>query len=108
MGWDARLVAIHIPEFLLGMAFVHWKRPARLGVLAGCAVLLFTPAAADGKVACALFSAAAFILLAALGGCIHWVPLQNACALLSKYSYAVFLTHHVIILRLVENLTWPP
>ena len=103
MGWDARLVAIHIPEFLLGMAFVHWKRPARLGVLAGCAVLLFTPAAADGKVACALFSAAAFILLAALGGCIHWVPLQNACALLSKYSYAVFLTHHVIILRLVDN-----
>lgn len=76
MGWDARLVAIHIPEFLLGMAFVHWKRPARLGVLAGCAVLLFTPAAADGKV---------------------------ACALLSKYSYAVFLTHHVIILRLVDN-----
>ena len=103
MGWDARLVAIHIPEFLLGMAFVHWKRPVRLGVLAGCAVLLFTPAAADGKVACALFSAAAFILLAALGGCIHWVPLQNACALLSKYSYAVFLTHHVIILRLVDN-----
>lgn len=103
MGWDARLVAIHIPEFLLGMAFVHWKRPAHLGVLAGCAVLLFTPAAADGKVACALFSAAAFILLAALGGCIHWVPLQNACALLSKYSYAVFLTHHVIILRLVDN-----
>ena len=76
---------------------------SRLGVLAGCAVLLFTPAAADGKVACALFSAAAFILLAALGGCIHWVPLQNACALLSKYSYAVFLTHHVIILRLVDN-----
>lgn len=37
------------------------------------------------------------------GGCIHWVPLQNACALLSKYSYAVFLTHHVIILRLVDN-----
>ena len=103
MGWDARLVAIHIPEFLLGMAFVHWKRLARLGVLAGCAVLLFTPAAADGKVACALFSAAAFILLAVLGGCIHWVPLQNACALLSKYSYAVFLTHHVIILRLVDN-----
>ena len=103
MGWDARLVAIHIPEFLLGMAFVHWKRPVRLGVLGGCAVLLFTPAAADGKVACALFSAAAFILLAALGGCIHWVPLQNACALLSKYSYAVFLTHHVIVLRLVEH-----
>ena len=103
MGWDARLVAIHIPEFLLGMAFVHWKRPVRLGVLAGCAALLFTPAAADGKVACALFSAAAFILLAALGSCIHWGPLQNLCALLSRYSYAVFLTHHVIILRLVEN-----
>lgn len=52
--------------------------------------------------ACALFSAAAFILLAALG--LH--PLgaaANACALLSKYSYAVFLTHHVIILRLVDN-----
>ena len=31
------------------------------------------------------------------------MPLQNACALLSKYSYAVFLTHHVIVLRLVEH-----
>lgn len=102
MGWDARLVAIHIPEFLLGMAFVHWQRPVRAGVLACCAVLLFTPAAADGKVACALFSAAAFVLLAALGSCIHCKVLQNVCALLSKYSYAVFLTHHVIILRLVE------
>lgn len=104
MGWDARLVAIHIPEFLLGMAVCTLEAPgAPWRVLAGCAVLLFTPAAADGKVACALFSAAAFILLATLGGCIHWVPLQNACALLSKYSYAVFLTHHVIILRLVDN-----
>ena len=73
------------------------------GIIMMCAVLLFTLAAADGKLACALFSAAAFSLLAALGGCIHWVPLQNACALLSKYSYAVFLTHHVIILRLVDN-----
>lgn len=88
MGWDARLVAIHIPEFLLGMAFVHWKRPARLGVLAGCAVLLFTPAAADGKVACALFSAAAFILLAALGaastGCRCKMRVRSSASILMR------------------------
>ena len=29
--------------------------------------------------------------------------MQNVCALLSRYSYAVFLTHHVIVLRLVEH-----
>lgn len=102
-GWDARLVAIHLPEFFFGMAFIHWKRSVRWGAASACAALLLTPAAADNKVACALFSAAVFVLLAEAGERIRCAPLQNACALLSKYSYAVFLTHHVIILRMTES-----
>lgn len=104
MGWDSRLVAIHLPEFLLGMSFLTWSRRTKVAVLAAVLGFLATPLTAyDSKITCAVFSAAAFLVLAALGSRIHWAPVQNVCALLSRYSYAVFLTHHVIVLRLVEH-----
>ncbi|MDD6320126.1 MAG: acyltransferase [Oscillospiraceae bacterium] len=105
MGWDARLVAIHLPEFLLGMAYISWSRRTKCSVLVGLAIFLAVPpiASFDSKITCAVFSAVTFILFAALGNRVHFAPLQNVCALLSKYSYAVFLIHHVIIQRLAEN-----
>ena len=65
-GWDARLVAIHLPEFFFGMLFVSLA-PARPGrrrsasSLAGLAALWgLGGGAADSKILCALFSAAVF------------------------------------------------
>lgn len=104
LGWDARLVAIHLPEFFFGMLFVALSRRGQTVALAGSAgalaVLVFA-GVTDTKILCAAFSAAVFAALALLGGLIHWGPLQRFCALLGKYSYAVFLVHHVLIQRMV-------
>lgn len=109
-GLDARLVAIHVPEFLFGMAFVSFSAKRQWLALGGSAgalalyALLPGSLFADTKVLCALFAATAFVLLAKLSvplGRLH--PLTRVCSALSKYSYAVFLLHHVIILRLVQN-----
>lgn len=107
-GWDARLVAIHLPEFFFGMLFVSLARRAQaaaLGVsLAGLAALWeLGGGAADSKILCALFSAAVFAALALVSPLLRRGPFERLCALLGKYSYAVFLCHHVLIQRLVRG-----
>lgn len=97
LGWDARLVVVHIPEFLFGMTFLTLGKRAKYilaPVLPAGAILTQRW---DGKITCALASAGAFILLALIA------PLLDRpwpCALgarLAKISYAVFLVHHVLI-----------
>lgn len=105
-GWDARLVAIHLPEFFLGMLVVGLSRRMQ-GILAGAAVLLLAVqqilGGRDTKIVSALFGAAVFIALIFVSQLISVGPVRRVCALLGKYSYAVFLVHHVIILRLAEG-----
>lgn len=102
-GWDAHLLAVHLLEFLFGMTFLRFGKRAKILTAAVCAVFLLSPLwKLDSKITCAMASALVFVVLAWLGGRIHCLPLQNFCALAGKYSYAIFLTHHVIILRLVE------
>lgn len=105
-GWDARLVAIHLPEFFLGMLLVHisHKRQVLLAVLA--ALLLAVQSLLGGwdtKIVCALFGAFIFVVLILVSDLVASGPIRRLCALLGKYSYAVFLVHHVIVLRLVEG-----
>lgn len=105
-GWDARLVAIHLPEFFLGMLVVGLSRRMQ-GILAGAAVLLLAVQQIlggwDTKIVSALFGAAVFTALIFVSQLISVGPVRRVCALLGKYSYAVFLVHHVIILRLAEG-----
>lgn len=97
MGWDARLVAVHIPEFLFGMTFLTLAKKAQYilaPVLLAAAVLTQH---LDKKIACALVSAAVFILLALIAPLLDRPWPRALGARLAKISYAVFLVHHVII-----------
>lgn len=105
-GWDARLVAIHLPEFFLGMLLVVISRKRQVLLAAAAAVLLVVQSLLGGwdtKIVCALFGAVVFVLLILVANLIAFAPVRRLCALLGKYSYAVFLVHHVIILRLAEG-----
>lgn len=105
-GWDARLVAIHLPEFFFGMLLVGLARKKQLLLAAAAAVLLAVQwflGGWDTKIVCALFGAVIFVLLIVAADVVAFGPVRRLCALLGKYSYAVFLVHHVIILRLVEG-----
>lgn len=105
-GWDARLVAIHLPEFFLGMLLVGISRNRQilLGITAAALLGIQTLLGGwDTKIVCALFGALVFVLLILAADLVDFGPVRRVCALLGKYSYAVFLVHHVIILRLVEG-----
>ena len=105
-GWDARLVAIHLPEFFLGMLLVRIPRSRQMLLGAAAVVLLAVQQVMDGwdtKLLCAVVSAAVFVVLSAWPGAASPAWLQRTCALAGKYSYAVFLVHHFIILQLVQK-----
>ena len=58
----------------------------------------------DEKLLCSMFGAFVFIALAAVAAPLLDKPLpRTVCAKAAKLSYAVFLTHHVIIQRLVRG-----
>ena len=102
-GWDNGLVAVHIPEFLFGMTFLTLKDQIK-AILAPVLVLGLINLPVDEKLLCSMFSALIFIGLAAAAAPLLDKPLPRAvCAKAAKLSYAVFLTHHVIIQRLVRG-----
>lgn len=105
-GWDARLVAIHLPEFFFGMLLVGLSRKKQVWLAVAAGLLLAVQSFLGGwdtKIVCALFGAATFVVLILAADFVAVGPVRCLCALLGKYSYAVFLVHHVIILRLVEG-----
>lgn len=107
-GLDRQLIGVHLLEFLFGIWFVTGKRPGRWAL---APALLAWPAlwalgqavAIDAKVFCALVSAAAFTALSFWPDAAAPAPLRRGCALAGKYSYAVFLVHHFLILQLVQK-----
>ena len=103
LGWDARLVAVHIPEFLFGMTFL--TMPKRAQYILPAALLAGAAAARslDGKITCALAGAAVFILLALVAPLLDRPWPRAVGAQLAKISYAVFLVHHVLIQELAAH-----
>ena len=86
LGWDARLVAVHIPEFLFGMTFL---------TLAGRTRCILAPLLLAGAVV--------FILLALAAPLMDRPWPRAVGAQLAKISYAVFLVHHVLIQELAAH-----
>lgn len=103
LGWDARLVAVHIPEFLFGMTFLTLAGRTRyiLAPLLLAGAVLAQPW--DGKITCALAGAGVFILLALAAPLLDRPWPRAVGAQLAKISYAVFLVHHVLIQELAAH-----
>ena len=97
MGWDARLVAVHIPEFLLGMTFLTLAKKAQYILAPALLAAAVLARHWDSKITCALASAAVFILLALVSPLLDRPWPRALGARLAKISYAVFLVHHVLI-----------
>lgn len=101
-GWDAKLVAIHVLEFLFGMQFLQMKNGGKAFLAALFCVGTVSCSTFDSKITCAFFSGVIFILLAAISPWLDRPWPRVVGARLAKLSYPVFLVHHVLIQRMVE------
>lgn len=102
-GWAGGLIAIHVLEFLFGMTWIRLSRKAQCAALGACTVCLALFWRVDTKITCTLVSAAVWVLLAWAAPWMDRPILRRSCEWLGKYSYPVFLVHHVIILRMAEQ-----
>ncbi|MHB0828995.1 MAG: acyltransferase family protein [Schaalia turicensis] len=104
------LLPTHIPELLFGMYFtkyvkhVHW---AWLFPVAGILIVSsLYPTQIHEDIATTFVGIATFTALVILGRYIAFQPVRAFVSLISKYSYPIFLTHHVVIAYLYNHLAW--
>lgn len=101
------VLPIRIPEILFGMYFIKYikkvKWPAALGALA---VLIVNGLAAptwSSHYQTTYVGIAAFIVLVFISDYLDFTGIKRICAVISKYSYAIFLVHHVIIMGMMAT-----
>lgn len=101
------LLPTRLPELLFGMYFVLYikKIPAPVFLVSLLLVvgntILQLPI--DQDLATTIIGISAFISLFWISRLLEYRPIKVVCASISKYSYAIFLIHHMIIITILSQ-----
>lgn len=101
------IVLTRLPEIAFGMYFVRWgKKVDWKAALAALLLLLANGIAAPAlpdMLQTTYVGIASFLVLAFLSCYAEFPVCEKFCSVISKYSYAVFLVHHVIIAEIMAR-----
>ncbi|MEG1981008.1 MAG: acyltransferase [Clostridia bacterium] len=101
------ILSIRIPEVLIGMYFVKYVKKINLPTaLVGVAVLAlntFLKPTFNDSIQTIYVGLASFVVLVYIAKFIKNITVQKICSIICKYSYSIFLVHHVIIYRILER-----
>lgn len=96
------LITTRLPELLFGMYFVRYLKKVP-HLVAACSIILlgiqqFTNLL-KGNIAVTVVGILFFLVLVWIGNYINIQPVRVITTSLSKYSYAIFLVHHQVIIQ---------
>lgn len=98
---------IRLPELLFGMYFIKYIKKVNLPTaLISLAVLIanqIIKPSWNEDIQTTYIGIAAFLVLVYISQYVRSEKIHVICAWISKYSYAVFLTHHIIIYTLMTS-----
>lgn len=98
------IVTMRLPELAFGIYLVRYIKRVSPFVVVGAVVVLalngFFPTVLPKDVATAVVGIAAFLILVVLARYVAIGPVRVLIQWVAKYSYAIFLVHHVVIMRL--------
>ncbi|GHU42984.1 acyltransferase [Clostridia bacterium] len=99
---------MRIPEFLFGMYFVRYIKTVSPPLLVGSLAVLAVTAVVDFRWIGAVHitvvvGIASFLFLVFVSKYLEFMPIQKFCGLISKYSYAVFLSHHFLYAKILPH-----
>lgn len=101
------LLPVRLVEIMFGMFFVKYIRKVTWPAAAVCfAVIVINSIAKptfNNNLQVVYIGISAFVLLVYLSKYFQWAVSQNLCQIVCKYSYPVFIVHHVIILAMVKQ-----
>lgn len=102
---DITLIGL-LPLLVFGMAFVMYIKRVNAVMVVGAVLWLILNHIISPYlnmiIRSSLMSIAVFLILIYISQNLSWKPIRNVCAVICKYSYAIFIIHHVIINRMVK------
>lgn len=99
------LITTRLPELVFGMYFIQYMHKVPHILAAFCVVFLAIQELSpilQGNIAVTCVGISAFLALVWVSQWINVAPVRTIANSLSKYSYAIFLVHHVVIVRTFE------
>lgn len=101
-----KILFVRLPEFALGMYFICYIKKVELPLfLISLIVLILNTVISpqiNNCIQTAYIGIFSFFILVFLSEYIHSLNIKKICSVISKYSYSIFLVHHIIILRIVS------
>jgi len=105
---SAMILTTRLPELAFGSYFVLYVRRVHWAVVfppaAVLAVSAMLPEEIPEDVATTLVGISAFLILVVVGRYVAIQPVRVLVDLIAKYSYPIFLVHHVVIMVLYEKI----
>ncbi len=104
----ATMLFVRIPELVFGMFFVKykgnvsWKMAA--AALAVIVVNWIVKPGFSASIQTTYVGIASFLVCVYVSGIVKCAPVESICGKLSKYSYAIFLVHHVVIANIMGKI----
>ena len=100
-------VLVRLPEVAFGMYFIKYFKKVNLPVATVSLIILIVNTIVkpeiNNSVQTTYVGFSSFCVLVYLSKYLEVNAIKKICAIISKYSYAIFLVHHVIILELAKN-----
>ncbi len=97
----SRNFTMRIPDFLLGMYFVKYIKKVKAYQLFLCVIttfiMLFVKININQMYKTTLIGIVIFFILVYISSFMKLETIRNQCKIISKYSYAIFLVHHITI-----------
>lgn len=104
---SAKIIFTRLPEIMFGMYFVKWGRKVnwKFAVLSVMILILNSIIKPEWSVnlQTTYVGIASFIVLVYLSYYLENVVVKKICNTISKYSYSIFLVHHVIIAKMMST-----
>ena len=101
------IVLTRLPEIAFGMYFVRWGKRVDWKAALGAFLLLVANGIAapawSSMLQTTYVGIASFIVLVFLSYYLKFSACEKFCNVISKYSYAIFLVHHVIIAEIMAR-----
>ena len=98
---SSKILFVRLPEFLFGMVFLDKIKRVKPWMLASAVIILILNTVLKPNLPESLQTTyvgiSFFLVLAFVSKYLDRQPIRVICGSVSKYSYAVFLTHHFII-----------
>lgn len=102
-----KIIFTRLPEICFGMYFVRLRKRVDAKLAAGAFVILILNAVFKPSwypnLQTTYVGIASFLVLVYLSYHFNNLIINKICSIISKYSYAIFLVHHVIIARMMAS-----